>query len=154
MCGICRMVVMLRTMLRTMRSIIRTLGDTEFEMQRRLSQSYRKRQNGGGWRTLSYFFTQVNLTCCNIVLIFSWYYCYLSYDVFCILVGGLSSADWSVRSLGGVCLIPTADGTAATNSSTGVILSGRQSRVLENRDLCRIVASYIPKTGYSWLHRL
>ena len=66
--------------------------------------------------------------------------------------GGLSAADWSVRGLGGGGSMPTT--TAAATAavvvpdipSTGVILRGRQSKVLENRDLCRIVASYsIPK---------
>ena len=62
--------------------------------------------------------------------------------------GGLSSADWSVRRLGGGGSMPTTDGTAAALSnipSPGIILNGRQSKVLENRDLCRIVGSYIPK---------
>ena len=56
------------------------------------------------------------------------------------LAGGLSAADWSVRRLGGGGSMPATDGTL----SSGVSLSGRQSKVLENRDLCRIVTSYIP----------
>ena len=40
----------------------------------------------------------------------------------------------------------TAAAAAVVTPSSGVTLSGsRQSKVLENRDLCRIVVSYIPK---------
>ena len=75
-----------------------------------------------------------------------------SYDfhhVFHISVGGLSSADWSVRRLGGggggSMPAAAADGTAVLPSPGARTLSGRpQGKVLENRDLCRIVASYIP----------
>ena len=73
----------------------------------------------------------------------------------CLLVGGLSAADWSVRGIGGGGSMPTTYGTTAAAAvivvvpdfpSTGFTLSGgRQSKVLENRDLCRIVTSYIPK---------
>ena len=69
-------------------------------------------------------------------------------DWSCVFLGGLSSADWSVRRLGGGGSMPTTDGTAAAHSdipSLGEFLRGRQSKVLENRDLCRIVGSYIPK---------
>ena len=67
-------------------------------------------------------------------------------------LGGLSSADWSVRRLGGGGLMPTTDDTAAAHAdipSSGVTpRRSRQRRVLENRDLCRIVGSYIPKPLY------
>ena len=72
-------------------------------------------------------------------------------DAVHIFSGGLSVADWSVRRLGGGGSMPATDGTTAAVvpyiPSTGFTLSGRQSKkVLENRDLCRIVASYsIPK---------
>jgi hypothetical protein len=45
--------------------------------------------------------------------------------------------------------MPTTDGHTATAHLdillSGVTLNGTQSKVLENRDLCRIVGSYIPK---------
>ena len=78
--------------------------------------------------------------------------------------GDFSSSDWSVR------LWPHAastDATSSTGSSThtggsiagscygtarvaGLVASRRQSNVLNNRDLCRILCSYIPgtDTGY------
>ena len=74
--------------------------------------------------------------------------------LFYFIVGGLSAADWSVQRLGDDGLMPVSDGPAVAAfafaatavpdipSSGGVTLSGRQSKVLENRDLCRIVASY------------
>ena len=115
-------------------------------------QSYRKKQNGAGWWTSSYFFTQVNLTWWIIVVVhlpevllksFSWL------ELCFFFSGGLSSADWSVRRLGGGgSMMPTTDGTAAAPStipSPDVTLNGRQNKLLENRDLCRIVGSYIPK---------
>jgi hypothetical protein len=43
--------------------------------------------------------------------------------------------------------MPTTDGTAAAHSnipSSGVVRRSRQRKVLENRDLCRIVSCYIP----------
>ena len=62
-------------------------------------------------------------------------------------LGGLSSADWSSRRLGGCGSMPTTDGTAAAHSgipSPGVTLMSRQKRkVFENRDLCRIVGLYL-----------
>ena len=62
------------------------------------------------------------------------------------LVGGLSSTDWSVRGLSGGGSIAATDGTITPYiPSSGFTLIGRQSKVLENRDLCRIVTSYIPK---------
>ena len=66
-------------------------------------------------------------------------------DAVHIFSGGLSVADWSVRRLGGGGSMPATDGTTAAVPdipSTGFTLSGRQSKVLENRDLCRIVTSY------------
>ena len=72
-------------------------------------------------------------------------------DAVHIFSGGLSVTDWSVRRLGGGGSMPATDGTTAAVvpyiPSTGFTLSGRQSKkVLENRDLCRIVTSYsIPK---------
>ena len=58
-------------------------------------------------------------------------------------IGGLSSVDWSIRWLGGGGSMPPTEGTATAHSD--ITLSVRQSKVLENRDLCRIVGSYIPK---------
>ena len=58
------------------------------------------------------------------------------------------SADWSVRRLDGGGSMPNRDGTSTahpTIPSSGVTVNGRQSKVLENRDLCRIVGFYIPK---------
>ena len=37
--------------------------------EERCLQSYRKKQNGAGWRTSSYFFIQVNLTYLRIVIV-------------------------------------------------------------------------------------
>ena len=90
-----------------------------------------------------------------VLLIFNQY---LLFDV---LLGGLSSADWSVRMLGGGGSMPTtttaaAAAAAATAAATAAAVpdflsskvtlsSRRQSKVLENRDLCRIITSYIPK---------
>ena len=65
----------------------------------------------------------------------------------CLFSGGLSSADWSVRRLGGGRSMPATESTTAAVPdipSSGVTLSGSKSKVLENRDLCRIVVSYIP----------
>ena len=62
--------------------------------------------------------------------------------------GGLSSADWSFRRLGGGGSMPATDDPAAAvdiTPSSRVARSRRMSKVLENRDLCRIVVSYIPK---------
>ena len=74
-------------------------------------------------------------------------------DAVHVFSGGLSAADWSVRRIGGGGSMPTTDGTTAAAAaaltyipSSRVTLRGRQSKVLENRDLCRIVTSYsIPK---------
>ena len=91
----------------------------------------------------SYFFIQVNLTWWIIVVVQ-----YLFKLKLLCCLGGLSSADWSVRRLGGGGLMPTTDGTAAAHAdilSPGVTPRSRQRKVLENRDLCRIVGSYIPK---------
>ena len=63
--------------------------------------------------------------------------------LFCLV--GLSAADWSIHSGGSM---PTTDSSAAhlyIFPSSGVTLRGSKSKVLENRDLCRIVVSYIPK---------
>ena len=67
---------------------------------------------------------------------------------YAILLGGLSSADWSVRRLGGGGSMPTTGDSLAAcipPPSTGVTRRTKQSKVLENRDLCRIVASFLPK---------
>jgi hypothetical protein len=42
--------------------------------------------------------------------------------------------------------MPTTDGptTASIPPSTGVTRRSKQSKVLENRDLCRIVSSFLP----------
>ena len=73
----------------------------------------------------------------------------------CVFLGGLSSADWSVCRLGGCGSMPTTDdGTATAHSAhsahsdiplSGVSRRSRQRKVLENRDLCRIVGSFIRK---------
>ena len=79
----------------------------------------------------------------------------LMYVCVYVYVGGLSSTDWSVRRLGGGgcgSMSATIDSTFAhhqppPSSPAGVttLLVGRQqSKVLENRDLCRIVASFLP----------
>ena len=75
---------------------------------------------------------------------------------------GFSSVDWSVRLSGphnnliapdtssGSGSMPTFTSggesiAAAAHSHDGVgVLSRRQSRVLENRDLCRIISFYVP----------
>ena len=77
--------------------------------------------------------------------------------VFIIHTGGGSSADWSVRrngtqqssSCGGSMPPPvgsnTADPHGMLRPSSGIVSGSRSLRsVLENRDLCRIVSSYIP----------
>ena len=77
--------------------------------------------------------------------------CIIYYVVFG--TGDLSSADWSVRRLGGGgSLLSSTDdpATAAPAYAPGIQSSGvtrrsRQCKVLENRDLCRIVASFIPR---------
>ena len=111
-------------------------------------QSYRKKQNGAGWRTSSYFFIEVNLTWWIIIVVQLPVFLLTSFSCLelCFFVsGGLSSADWSVRRLGGGGSMPTTDGTAAAHSEIGVTRRSRQRKVLENRDLCRIVGSFIPK---------
>ena len=69
-----------------------------------------------------------------------------------VFAGGLSAADWNVRGLGGGGSMPATDGTTTVAAaavpdtpSSGVTLRGNKSKVLENRDLCLIVVSYIPK---------
>ena len=61
--------------------------------------------------------------------------------------GGLSAADWNARGS-----MPATDGPATAAAvpdipSSGVTLMSviQKSKVLENRDLCRIVVAYIPK---------
>lgn len=77
-----------------------------------------------------------------------------------IFLGGFSSIDWSVRlsdppTSGSGGSMPAANGgestamgtaaaTAAPTHSSGGVLSRRQSSVLENRDLCRMISSYVP----------
>ena len=66
-----------------------------------------------------------------------------------ILVGGLSAADWNARRVDGDGSKPAS--SAAPYTVQHVPPSGLKRRrnelqVLENRDLCRIVASFIPKT--------
>jgi len=71
----------------------------------------------------------------------------------CDIPGGFSSSDWSVR-LGSMTV--SAAATSSTGSSiragglervSGLVASRRQSNVLFNRDLCRILCSYIPGTS-------
>ena len=63
------------------------------------------------------------------------------------MLGGLSSADWSVRRPLGDGSMPTMDSTVVYTGipSAAFTRSGRQRKVLENRDLCRIVVSFVPK---------
>ena len=75
-------------------------------------------------------------------------YCHCAVGLELCFLGGLSSADWSVRRLSGGGSMHNTDGTATAHSdivSSGVTRRSTQSKVLENRDLCRIVGSYIPK---------
>ena len=63
-------------------------------------------------------------------------------------LGGLSAADWSVRRIGSGGSMPTTDGTIIAAAvpdipSSGNTRSSSMIKVLENRDLCRIVASFI-----------
>ena len=63
-----------------------------------------------------------------------------------VCLDGLSAADWNIRSSG-----PSSDGTAALPNEMRIPPSGVKRRrkdlkVLENRDLCRIVSSFTPKT--------
>ena len=65
-----------------------------------------------------------------------------------ILVGGLSSADWNARGVDGGASMPTSDGTthAVVQEFPKVVKRRRNElQVLENRDLCRILVSFIPK---------
>ena len=70
-----------------------------------------------------------------------------------ILVGGLSAADWNARRVDGDGSMPTRDGTAAAHPyavvqhipPSEIIQRRNEIQVLENRDLCRIVFSFIPK---------
>ena len=87
---------------------------------------------------------------CNLFSLTPNLYCgYLWDDI----PGGFSSSDWSVR-LGSMTV--SAAATSSTGSSiragglgrvSGLVASRRQSNVLFNRDLCRILCSYIPGTS-------
>ena len=84
--------------------------------------------------------------------LYAWSTCHI------ILVGGLSAADWNARRVDGGGSMPTRDGTAAAAAAaahpyavvqhvppSGRIRRRNEIQVLENRDLCRIVSSFIPK---------
>ena len=65
----------------------------------------------------------------------------------CAFLGRLSSADWNVRRRGGGGSMATANDAAVplhNTPSSGITLRGRLGKVLENRDLCRMVTTYIP----------
>ena len=61
--------------------------------------------------------------------------------------GGLSAADWGVRKLNGDVSMPITDDAAVPlhNPASSVITPrGKPRKVFENRDLCRIVVTFIP----------
>ena len=76
----------------------------------------------------------------------------VSHIAFAIIVlAGLSSADWGVRNPSEDGLMPTTDDIAAQPeqlSSSGLPRRSSHSKVLENRDLCRIVASFLPNKEF------
>ena len=80
------------------------------------------------------------------------YYEYDDDDDIIVCLDGLSAADWNIRSrVDGGGSMPLSDGTAALPNAMRIPPSGVKRRrkdlkVLENRDLCRIVSSFIPKT--------
>ena len=79
-----------------------------------------------------------------------------------IIPGGFSSADWSVRrafseSSGVGSMTSTVDSVELSSTTSmirvpGRIASRRESRVLDNRDLCTIIASFIPDGNKTPLH--
>ena len=89
-----------------------------------------------------------------------------------ISIGGFSSADWNVRSGGIQQVLSYGTGAMPVSTSGDTVtvpvpvpvaahplrmsprLTRRQSNVLENRDLCRIVAAYIPATPMQGSDRL
>ena len=64
----------------------------------------------------------------------------------CVFLGHLSSADWNARRRGGSMATAGIDAAVPIHKtpSSGITLRGRVGQVLENRDLCRMVATYIP----------
>ena len=69
-----------------------------------------------------------------------------------VCLGGLSAADWNVGRVDSGGSMPLTDGTAVAlpyeldlPPSSGVIQRRKELQVLENRDLCRIIAAFIPK---------
>lgn len=78
--------------------------------------------------------------------------------LFLLLQGGFSSADWSIRRNGAQDIVTTTDISSSSSGgggsmpavgvhhrSLGVMMNRhhRQGDVLDNRDLCRIVSSFI-----------
>ena len=68
-----------------------------------------------------------------------------------VCLDGLSAADWNIRRVDAAGPMPPSDDTTAPPYELRIPPSGVKRRrkdlkVLENRDLCRIVSSFIPKT--------